>query len=344
MVTVARRTYAAVVLACVCTFLMGGVVFGLSSLYPLLYRQNYLEGLCAGEVEEGQCAERSLTKCCTSQLVRLSLVSSIAFFTVDAVAVLWGEFADRRGARACIACATSLSCAGFAALCMGARGDGSDALTTAALLMIGIAGPGVFNGGFVGTLALLSDAPKLQATFTAFLAAAFDGSALVFMLFQAAALSLDLGLYMPSAAWALVCALGGGLLFSVLRAAAPPATAATATRELDPAAQKDVMPVADPNMAPAEKPKDNDSDDESVVLSTANDAAPYTKKQKKPKGQRGEKALEAAPAAVAAAPAVAAPRLVSVLVAGDNLRLVLFMAIYNLLSNFYLESQIEQAR
>ena len=73
--------------------LMGGVVFGLSSLYPLLYRQNYLEGLCAGEVEEGQCAERSLTKCCTSQLVRLSLVSSIAFFTVDAVAVLWGEFA-----------------------------------------------------------------------------------------------------------------------------------------------------------------------------------------------------------------------------------------------------------
>ena len=126
------------------------------------------------------------------------------------------------------------------------------------------------------------------------------------MLFQAAALSLDLGLYMPSAAWALVCALGGGLLFSVLRAAAPPATAATATRELDPAAQKDVMPVADPNMAPAEKPKDNDSDDESVVLSTANDAAPYTKKQKKPKGQRGEKALEAAPAAVAAAPAVAA--------------------------------------
>jgi hypothetical protein len=41
---------------------------------------------------------------------------------------------------------------------------------------------------------------------------------------------------------------------------------------------------------------------------------------------------------------VAAPRLVSVLVAGDNLRLVFFMAIYNLLSNFYLESQIEQAR
>ena len=121
-----------VVLAALSVFSMGGVVFGLSSLYPLLYRQNYLEDLCVDEIEPGQCAERSLTKCCTSQLVRLSLVSSIAFFTVDAVAVLWGEFADRRGARACIACATSLSCAGFAALCMGARGDGSDALTTAA--------------------------------------------------------------------------------------------------------------------------------------------------------------------------------------------------------------------
>ena len=94
---------------------------GLSSLYPLLYRQNYLEGLCAGEVEEGQCAERSLTKCCTSQLVRLSLVSSIAFFTVDAVAVLWGEFADRRGARARASRARRRSAAPASRRCAWAR-------------------------------------------------------------------------------------------------------------------------------------------------------------------------------------------------------------------------------
>ena len=35
-----------IVLACFCTFGMGGVVFGISSLYPVLYEQGFWRGLC----------------------------------------------------------------------------------------------------------------------------------------------------------------------------------------------------------------------------------------------------------------------------------------------------------
>ena len=176
-----RMVVAVIGLACFCTFGMGGVVFGISSLYPVLYVQGYWRALCD---ETARCAGAS-TKCCEAQLVRFSLVASVAFFSVDVASAPWGLLADRAGARACLAAAVALSALSFLLLGGGAAA-GSDELTTAALLLLGLAGPGVFNGGYLGGLQLIGeDAPKLRATLTSCLAAVFDGSSLVFLLLRA---------------------------------------------------------------------------------------------------------------------------------------------------------------
>ena len=143
-----RLAVAVIALACFCTFGMGGVVFGISSLcaaalehatadahssateeperagrvrrYPVLYSQGYWRSLCtAGEA--AACAGAT-TKCCepqvhaaphrawrhqqpplpvpspplpplSAQLVRYSLVASVAFFCVDVASAPWGVLA-----------------------------------------------------------------------------------------------------------------------------------------------------------------------------------------------------------------------------------------------------------
>jgi hypothetical protein len=107
-----RKGRMAVMLACFCTFSMGGVVFGISSLFPLLYQQGFWRSLCDGTK---QCT-RSTKKCCESQLVRYSLVASISFFFADGAAAGWGELADRKGPWVCLLFASSLSVSGFVSL------------------------------------------------------------------------------------------------------------------------------------------------------------------------------------------------------------------------------------
>ena len=94
----------------------------------------------------------------------------------------------------------------FLALGSVSTGDVADRITTMALFILGCAGPGVFNGGYLGGVQVTNDVPTLKAALTSFSAAAFDGSALVFMLFQAAATGLQLGLAIPSLVWAGVTA------------------------------------------------------------------------------------------------------------------------------------------
>ena len=73
---VSRAQVAVIGLACFCTFGMGGVVFGISSLYPVLYAQGYWRAIC-DEAAASVCTGHS-TKCCEAQLVRYSLVASRA--------------------------------------------------------------------------------------------------------------------------------------------------------------------------------------------------------------------------------------------------------------------------
>ena len=169
---VSRAQVAVIGLACFCTFGMGGVVFGISSLYPVLYAQGYWRAICD---EAAACVGES-TKCCEAQLVRYSLVASVAFFSVDVASAPWGVLADRAGARFCLALAVAISTLGLLLLGGGAAAH-SDLITTAALLLLGVAGPGVFNGGYLGGLQLIGEEqPMLRATLTSCLAAVFDGA------------------------------------------------------------------------------------------------------------------------------------------------------------------------
>lgn len=86
----------AVVLTCLCVFVMGGVVFGISSFYPVLYGQGLYEGECADL--EACPAERP---CCAKQRSSVVFLSSACLFAADGVMVIYGELNDRAGAAAC---------------------------------------------------------------------------------------------------------------------------------------------------------------------------------------------------------------------------------------------------
>ena len=149
------RTYFDVAIAVFAIFCMAGVVFGVSSLYPILYQQGLFHSSCSAVESFGQhhCSEdaQRRTKCCPSQFVMFSLISSSAFFAIDVSAAFWsalisrdqprsneikrdqpqkglktcvphlrGEVAYACGPRLCTACAASLSCIGFVGLAAGA--------------------------------------------------------------------------------------------------------------------------------------------------------------------------------------------------------------------------------
>ena len=125
--------WTAVILASCSTFAMGGVVFGISSLYPMLYMQGFYRSACPAvllNATEAVCPVGMSTSCCDKQFLSYSFVTSSAFFLVDAAAAPWGELADRLGGRFCLACAASVSVAGFLMLAAGAALR-SDALTAA---------------------------------------------------------------------------------------------------------------------------------------------------------------------------------------------------------------------
>ena len=216
----------AVALACICTFCMGGVIFGASSLLPSLYAAGYWRSLCGADGVA--VCEGSREQCCEDQLVRYSLVFSTCFFVVDAAAAPWGELADRKGGRVCLIVATLISITGFVLLSGGAARSDSDLLTTCALLLIALAGPGIFNAGYVSCLSVIGDNATLKGVLSASMAAVFDGSALVFFLLQLAEISFG-GLSVPALVWSLVCACLGGSFWYYLR----PGSSASTTRSLD---------------------------------------------------------------------------------------------------------------
>jgi len=267
-----------------------------------------------------------------------SLVSSSAFFAIDVSAAFWGEVADAWGPRLCTACAASLSCIGFVGLAAGAylkpyfffpsgqqlgqqlplsaaavplqqsHDSMSDAITFGALMLLAAAGPGVFNGALVGTHQLLNaaaDGASLKSALSSLTAAAFEASALVFVLLEACATRLYAahraadevhGLVGPSLAWATLCAAVGTVL----------------SRQLE----------------PAQRRRDSSTLPLTSLASTSLSSASLESQGQDPP----------APASAAMPPAHPPPRLLLVLLQPHNLGVMAFQSLYQLQSNFYLQT------
>ena len=175
----AGRGVLVVALACACVFLMGGVTFGIGLAGPTFYLEALWASTCDDALALACLAVRQAKLCCDAQFESLDLVMSIAFFLSDSTIGLWGELADRLGPRRALAIGVSLSCFGSMLLSVSFRA-GREPMATTALLTLAVAGPGVFTGSFLSSLAFNASSPALQTATSALTAAVYDASALVF--------------------------------------------------------------------------------------------------------------------------------------------------------------------
>ena len=169
-----HTTVVYVLVSFVCVFCLGGVVFGYASLAPTLYDLKVYESVCTA-AERESCTSNG---CCGAQRERMAAMASAALFCADAVMVIYGEVKDRLGAKWCFGLGASLSLSGFCVLSRAAAVR-VDSWFFAALCLLGLGGPGV-------TMGCLSFGERNgnEPVIAAATAAAWDASALVFLLFQ----------------------------------------------------------------------------------------------------------------------------------------------------------------
>ena len=193
------RQARALTLTGVCTFCSSGLIFGLSSLYPILYAEAAFTGGCNDGTGLTDCQGLSSAgeKCCENQLVAIAAVSTAAFFGSDVAIVIYGEVADRLGPRVCFAVAASLSVLGLL-LAATAALLASDLLWTASFVLMGLGGPGTF----IATLSFTERWRSLSAIFTTVTAATFDSSSLVYLIFNATYFGYGLPLPLIALGWA----------------------------------------------------------------------------------------------------------------------------------------------
>ena len=168
-----------VALAAASIFCMGGVIFGIASLYPVMYYERAFELSACGLVREH--AARSPVKGCDEQQVQLTFVSSVALFAADGAMLVYGEIGDRIGPRACFGIGAVLAWLGLGLLALAAATN-LDSLWWLAMLALGSSGPGVF----MGCLYLGEVHPRVRAAISGVGASMWDASALVFLLFGTA--------------------------------------------------------------------------------------------------------------------------------------------------------------
>eukprot|EP00327_Prymnesium_parvum_P010562 CAMPEP_0184381712 /NCGR_PEP_ID=MMETSP0007-20130409/5736_1 /TAXON_ID=97485 /ORGANISM="Prymnesium parvum, Strain Texoma1" /LENGTH=529 /DNA_ID=CAMNT_0026727433 /DNA_START=23 /DNA_END=1612 /DNA_ORIENTATION=+ len=183
-----------IALAVINVWLAGGVIYGLPSIYSIFYHRGSWSQSCGSE-EAWSCANNATgTKCCDAQLDQITMLSSICYFIADASAALWGEAVDRAGVPPVLGIAAFLSCTGALGIGLGVHYR-SELVTSSSLISLAFGGPGIFFASYKGCLMLLS-APRtvlltkkqqsaLAALLPAFIAAAFDGSALMLRLVRA---------------------------------------------------------------------------------------------------------------------------------------------------------------
>jgi len=211
---------------------MGGLQFGIASLYPVFYREQVFADIC-GDSAARQCTLRSepveaTTKCCNAQQLRFTSISAFSIFTSDFGMVLFGELSDWLGPRSAFGVGALFVSIGTLMLGVGSSvnlhwqpGSGvatatstalDEVLITLGLFCLGAGGPGVF----VGALALSERYPSLRATVTSLVAAMEDSSALVFLLFNVIYFEAGVELEYIFFAWLCLCVLlGCGTLSSL---------------------------------------------------------------------------------------------------------------------------------
>ena len=151
--------------------------------------------------------------------------SSASFFVSDASVVIWGEIVDRKGARACVMGGSLTSIVGMllTSLAVSFRRTTTpgDVVTTVGIVLMGIAGPGIFDGVYIGMLNLpgTTRTAFFEAALSTFVAGCFDLSSLVFALFEAVQSAWRVPLHSSFLAWAFVCAV---LMYFTLAWTVPP--------------------------------------------------------------------------------------------------------------------------
>lgn len=191
---------ASVVASGLSVLIMGGVVFGFSSFYPVLYREHVFRNKCSADAK---CSHSD--GCCSEQRVWLSLVASCALFAADGIMVAYGELNDRVGPKSCFTVGTVLAVIGFCLMAID-----MDETYAVALVLLGLAGPGVF----MGCMGFGSFMPDLEHAVTAVCAAMWDSSAVVLLLFALVTTRVPLALF--TLAWAGLCLVVGAVTMRLL--------------------------------------------------------------------------------------------------------------------------------
>jgi len=158
--------------------------------------------------EQEECAmrtgEEAGYKCCEAQKLQYTLLSSVALFAADGVMILYGEYSDRAGPRACFTVGTALAWSGLGTIALNSLW-GLDWLWYVAFFLVGISGPGVF----MGVLFLAEKHPELRAIVTSLTASMWDSSSIVFLIFHAAYFNLGISLHSVTLFWLALCVLSG---------------------------------------------------------------------------------------------------------------------------------------
>ena len=172
--------HVALLFACLSVFVAGGLPYGMSALFPVLYSEGVLAQQCGTAAARECAAEQRTTKCCDAQMLSYTLLSSAAMMPSDALVALYGEYVDRRGPRKTFLLGMAFACAGLAILALNTQLH-SEPLWFAAFLCLGSSGPGVF----FSILFLTEKYNELQPLITTLSSATFDGSAICFYVFNA---------------------------------------------------------------------------------------------------------------------------------------------------------------
>jgi MFS family permease len=186
-----RMDLISVSFAALSIFTMGGIIFGIGSIYPVLYFERALEGPSCGVVfvdndgrgwthpEECEDSRRRVA-CCPAQKLKFTAITSIALFAADGGMLMYGELGDRLGPRACFGTGMVLFWVGLSFLAMASLHVDTESYWYLAFFFIGVSGPGIF----MGSMFLGEKYPRVRPIISAVAASMWDGSALVFKFFE----------------------------------------------------------------------------------------------------------------------------------------------------------------
>jgi MFS family permease len=190
----------AIALSCLCVFVAGGLPFGISSLYPVLYSEDVLAIDSCGEGSATVCAQRAMpsraTKCCNAQMLGFTALSSAALLPTDGLLAVYGEFVDRHGPRKTFLVGMAFACTGLGLLALNTMLH-VPVLWFVCFACLGASGPGVF----FSVLFLAEKHPTLQPLITTLASATYDGSAACFFLFNRLYFAAGMGLRTIALIW-----------------------------------------------------------------------------------------------------------------------------------------------